>query len=116
MANGKWQSGSLGRLQLLSFLRGQIGQMRAAAELEGADVGGDGPAVGGFDAFGVRIHNAVAVGDDVVKVADGRLAEAIDVIGRGRRKTALDDHSVAFAGAAMANGTKYVEAFAAALE
>jgi hypothetical protein len=49
-------------------------------------------------------------------MADGRLTEAIDMIGGGDGKTALDDHTVAFTCAAVANGTIDFEAFTAALQ
>src|SRR4051812_39053338 len=86
------------------------------AELKRANVSGDCPAIRWFDSFGVGIHDPVALRDDVEKMADRRLAQAVDVIGRRHRKTALNHHPITFTCAAMADGAVNLESLPAALQ
>jgi len=99
-----------------ALIGGHVRERGVLAALERADVGGDGPAVGDGDAIGVGIHHAVAVRDDVEEMADGRIAEALLVVGRRRRKTAAHDDAATVAVAAVADRAVDVETLAAALE
>ena len=58
---------------------------------------------------------AKAVGYDIVKVTDGHLAQPLLMISRRLFQPALDDHTVARAGLAVAGGAENVEALLAAL-
>ena len=49
-------------------------------------------------------------------MADGRVAQTLDVIGRRRGKSALDDDAVAFAGFAVAGNAIDFKALLAAFE
>src|SRR6185436_20415217 len=84
------------------------------AELKRADVGDDRPSIGGGDLRRVVGHGAEAVGDDVEKVSDGRLAKAVLVIRRRTAIAAPHDHPVALAGTPMTGRAKDVEALLAA--
>ena len=59
-----------------AHLVGQLARREVLAQLQGADVGGDGPAVARRDLLLVVGHRAVAVGDHVEEVADGRRCAA----------------------------------------
>src|SRR5437667_4673626 len=85
-------------------------------ELKRANVRGYRPTIVRRNSFGVGIHNAIALCDNVEEMANWRLAQPIDVVGRRHRKTALDDHPIALAGAAMTDGTVDFESLAPALE
>ena len=65
------------------------------APLERPDIGGDRPAIGGLNTVGEGIHCAMAVCYYVVEMLDGRLPQTIRMIGRWRRKSALDNHAIA---------------------
>ena len=62
---------------------GTSSRRRVLAQLQGADVGDDGPAVGDRHLGRVVGHRAEAVGDHVEEVADRGLAQAVDVEGGG---------------------------------
>src|SRR5437773_1853703 len=53
---------------LLEIVRRQIGRLRILAYLQRADIGGDRPSVLGFDAGGIRVHHAIAVGHHIEEV------------------------------------------------
>ena len=72
----------------------QFGFREVLAQLQSADVGGDGPAVARWHLLLVVGHRAVAIGDDVEKMADGDLAQPVNVVRRRRRIAALDDLAV----------------------
>src|SRR5262245_20129138 len=74
-----------------SLRRRNVRERRVLAQLQRADVGDDRPAVFGADLRRVVGHRAEAVGDDVEEVPDGRLSQAILVVGRRLAVTALDD-------------------------
>src|SRR5579864_8289900 len=63
------------------------------AQLQSANVRGDGPAVARRDLLAIGRHGPITARDHVEKVADRNLAQALDVIGRRRRIAALDDLS-----------------------
>src|SRR5262249_25102112 len=98
------------------------------AQLQGADVGNDRPAVLGGDLLGVARHGAHAVSDDVEVVAVGGHAQRhLDAPGpeaarqvlvevRRRREATLDDHALAGAGTVVAGGAEYVETLLAAAQ
>ena len=65
--------------------RGNVGGAGVLAQLQGADVGHDGPAVPGRNLRCVVGHGAEAVGDHVEEVSQRRLAQALDVVGGGLR-------------------------------
>ena len=58
----------------------------------------------------------MAVGDHVVEMLHRRLAQAIDVVGRRRRKAALHDHAVPVAELGMAGRAVDAEALLPALQ
>src|SRR5256886_15127817 len=59
-------------VELLAKLRGQIGSLGVAAELQRANVGNDGPAVAWGNLGGIAQHLAKPVGDVVVEIEIGR--------------------------------------------
>src|ERR1043166_642854 len=73
------------------------------AELQRANVSGDRPAIFRFDAGGVGIHDAIAVRDHVVEMANRRVAQTIDLKRWWLRKTAPHYHPVAAAGPIMSS-------------
>src|SRR6185312_4437507 len=64
-----------GRLQFGLFTRIERGHRRVLAQLQGADIGGDGPAVGRRHAVADAVHGAVASIDRIhdLAVAEGPL-------------------------------------------
>ena len=61
-------------------------------------------------------HGAKSVRDYVKEVPNRRLAQTIDVVRGGAAKSAPGDHPLAVAQAAVADGTKDVEALPAAFQ
>src|SRR5207302_8231347 len=103
-------------LELGAFADRHIGGRGIAAQLQRADISGNGPSVGRFDAFRVGIHNAVALSHYVEEMSHRRLSQSIDMKGGRRWKTTLDDHAVAFAGAPVAESAINVVTFPPALQ
>src|SRR5262245_46657550 len=90
-----------------------VGQGGALAQLQRADVEGDGPAIGDRHLLGVVRHHAEAVRDDVEEVAVALLAEALDVEGRRPPVAAQDDHALPGADAVVARRAEDVVALTA---
>src|SRR6185312_12647199 len=94
-------------MERISIVQGGV-----LTQLKSAYVGDDRPAILDLYSGGVRIHDPVAVRDDIEEMADWSLAQAFFMQGRWRRKTSRNDHPIAFAGLAMANGAINIKAFA----
>ena len=73
-------------VEVAAAIRRHVVHRRALAQLQRADVGGDRPAIGHRHLRRIVLHRAEAVGHDVEEVADGRVAQALLVIRRRRRK------------------------------
>src|ERR1043166_4558211 len=86
------------------------------AALQDANVSDDGPAVLRLYLCGVIGHEAEAVGDHVIEVADRRLAKPIDVIGGRLAQSAAHHHSQASAHAVVTGRAEYVESLSAPIE
>jgi hypothetical protein len=87
----------------------------ALAQLQRPNVGGNGPAVRDRQLRRVVLHRPEPVRHHIEEIADRCVAQAIVVI-RGRlAESALHDHAVALAGAAVARRTEHVEALLPAL-
>ncbi len=95
---------------------GERGDGGVAGELEGPDVGRDGPAVLGGDLARVARHLPEAVRHDVEEVAEGLRAEPVDVVRGGLLEAALDDHPLAVPLASVAGRAEDVEPLAPADE
>src|SRR5437762_5326311 len=65
------------------------------AQLQGADIGDDRPAIARRNLPSEGRHRAVALGDHLEEMADRCAAEALDMIGRRRRVATLDDDAAA---------------------
>ena len=103
----------------VSFSRSDSGTssiLALRAELQHANVGRDAPAIGGLDARRIAVHGAKTIGHHFIEMPGGRVAQALNVIGRRLRKSALHDHAPARAGVVVAGRAIDVVALAAALE
>src|SRR5437016_828919 len=86
------------------------------AQLQRADVGDDRPAILARDAIAVRVHHAIAFGDDIVEVPVGGRAQPVEVERRRMRKAAARDDAVTIAERAVAGRAVDVVALAPALQ
>ena len=96
---------------------GHVGHGGILAQLQGADIGHDAPAIARRNLRSIVGHNAVTIGHDVEEIPQRHFAQALGVIGRRlARKTARRHRSVAIAQARVAGRAIDVEALAAALQ
>src|SRR5262245_6303334 len=91
--------------ELRALVGRYVVQRGMLAELQGADIGDDSPAVALRNLSAIGRHGAKAVGRYLKQVSRSRRAQAVAVKGCGTGKTALDNHAVAVAGAPMAGRT-----------
>ena len=84
------------------------------AELQGANIRHDGPPIPRFNARGVSVHHAIALGHHVKEMTGGRFAQTRFMERRRPWKTAFNDHAIACAGTAVTDRTVNIEPFAAA--
>jgi hypothetical protein len=84
--------------------------------LEGPHVGGDEPPIADRNLFGITLHRAEPVRDDIEKIAHAFLPKAILVITRRLSQTALHDHAIAIAKTAVAGRAVDIEALLTALD
>ncbi len=93
-----------------------IALLRVQAQLQRANVGRNGPAIGGRHLLGIVRHGAVTVGDDIEIVAQ-RLGHPLGIVEiAGRPVAALDDHACAVADPRVARAAVGVELLLAALQ
>src|SRR4051794_10694016 len=104
------------RLQVVALRFGDVINRAVLADLQGADIGGDVPAVFRADALVVAVHRAKAVGDDVEEVTNRGIAQALVVKGGRVDEAALGDHAVAVSEPAMADGAEDFELLMSALQ
>ena len=83
------------------------------ADLQGADVGDDGPTILHRDLGGVRRHRSPTVRNRVEEMSYRCLSQAIIVERRGAAETTAHDHAVAVSGHAVARGAEDVVTLAA---
>src|SRR5713101_7419215 len=94
----------------------EIGGVGVAAELQGAHVSDDGPTVARRNLRGVAEHSAETVGDNVVDVAVGRLAETVLMKAGRMLHAAHANQPVAVALQPVAGGAENLVAIFAAFE
>ena len=106
---------------IVPLLEGDAGLF--GGELQGADVGHDGPTVAQGDIAAVTTHEALAVGDHIedrsVRAEGGdvggiKIARLLEV--EGGEDAILGGHTLAIAGSTMADGAMDVVALLAALD
>src|SRR5258708_3812533 len=103
-------------MELRSFFFRHVRQRRVLAQLEGADVRDDRPAVAHRNPVFIGIHPANAAGDHIEIVADRSAAQSFGVERRRTREPAAHDHAVPRTHAVMTNGAVDVVALMAAFE
>src|SRR5882762_7047371 len=79
----------------LAHIRRQVRNLGVAAQLQRAQICNDGPAVARGYLGRIAEHGTEAVGDDVIDIAVGHLAQAIQVIGGRMLHAAHRYHPVA---------------------
>src|SRR5690242_4246891 len=105
------QSRSLSRLQSRALRWIDVGWLRVVAELEGANICGNRPAIFRLDSCSVGIHHAVAIGNNVIEMTDRGVAQTIDMERWRLRESSLYHHPVAATAAVVALRTNRFESF-----
>src|SRR5262249_38688602 len=94
----------------------QISDVCVLAQLQRANIGNHLPAIFRRQLIGITRHRAEAIGDDIVKMAGRRFAQAILMIGRRVAESAQRDHSVSIAELSMTGQTGDIKAALAPVE
>src|SRR5262249_12675111 len=95
----------------------QFLERRVLTELQHADICNDGPAIAWFDLYGVVVHCAEAIADDVEEMTVRRFAKTVAVKRRrGTAKSTPDGHSLTAAGVVVAWSAEDVVSLAPTLK